>query len=220
MDKPADHAALLCRHDFAPHPAARLDEKQRAMLKRYGRWLEALAQGAIRPRTPDQERFVQTARGERAAESPFESAWLEHCRACDLDRGDRPPAVDPLETEGRLSRLAEARGAARALHAEYQAEREAVLEQVRGRLEALDRAYRDLLASADAEVARREDEVRQAVLRLGQTTQHPGVQAVFCRGRVSWDARGLERFAEDHPEVGEFRRVGAPSVRIVYREPK
>ena len=55
---------------------------------------------------------------------------------------------------------------------------------------------------------------RQAAVAYGSSFKHAGVHAVYVRGRVSWDAKGLESYADDHPEVREHRRVGEPSVSL------
>jgi hypothetical protein len=44
-----------------------------------------------------------------------------------------------------------------------------------------------------------------------------GIHAIYYRGRVMWDSRGLSSYAETHPEVLEFRRIGNPSVSIRYK---
>jgi uncharacterized protein YifE (UPF0438 family) len=218
MQRPREHTTLLCRHDFVAHPSGDFTGQERALLERYGRWLEALALGAIEPITEEQRRFVQVARGECPPLTSFEAAWTKECRA--RAAAGEPQRIGPLEAAGCLSRLAEAKTAAEALHAEHTAERNAILEQVRSQLEAVDQFYRELLHKADEEVAQRENEVRQVVLQLGESAQQGSVQAVYCRGRVTWDAQGLNRYIEDHPELAGFRRVGAPSIRICYRDPR
>jgi uncharacterized protein YifE (UPF0438 family) len=215
MPLPPEHSALLSQHDFVPEPGGDFDDKEKALLVRYGRWLEALASGVLAPITDEQKHFVQAARGESPPGSAFESAWLKHVRAA---QSGAKIQIGPMETDERLARLAEAKSAAAALHAEYDSERESILAQVRTQLEALGKAYVDLLRQADEEVSKRESEVREAVLLLGQSAQHGDVQAAFCRGRVTWDSKGLERYIEQNPDAAEFRRVGSPSVRITYRK--
>ncbi len=40
------------------------------------------------------------------------------------------------------------------------------------------------------------------------------LHAVFSQGRVTWDTKGLDRFALSHPEVVKFRKQGTPSVAL------
>jgi len=42
------------------------------------------------------------------------------------------------------------------------------------------------------------------VLLAGQSVKHEGVYAVYARGRVSWDGRGLSEYAQTHPDVQQF----------------
>lgn len=53
-----------------------LTEQQAKILHRHGSWMEQLALGALVPLTAEQEHFVKVARGEVAASSPHEHAWL------------------------------------------------------------------------------------------------------------------------------------------------
>jgi hypothetical protein len=218
MSTSPEHSAFLSRHDFVLPPGGDFDDKERALLTRYGRWLEALAEGTIPPLTEEQRHFVQAALGECPPRSAFEAAWLKQRQAREANRGSA--SIGPLEAAERVSRLAEAKKAAEALEAEYTIEREAILDQVRSRLTALDEAYSDLLRAAREEVSNQEETVRKAILLVGATAESAGVRAVWCRGRVSWDTAALDRYAADHPEVADFRRVGSPSVQIRYRDGK
>jgi hypothetical protein len=219
MGMPIDHAALLRQHDFVVPAGSGLDESERRLLLRYGRWLDALSSGLLQPLTPEQEHFVRVAHGTDAPGTEFERAWVkfEQSRSHAARAGgqDSPP-VGPLEVAGRCTQLAAARRDAAAVHAEYQQRREAVLELVRSQLEALDAEFAERRRTADEEVRRLEGEVKELVLHFGQTVKHEGIHAVYARGRVLWDNGGLSRYAEAHPELLEFRKVGAPSVSLRY----
>ena len=60
---PAAHQVYLQQADFVPECPTVFSAEEQATLARYGRWMEALASGAIAPSTPDQEHFVRAARG-------------------------------------------------------------------------------------------------------------------------------------------------------------
>jgi len=122
-----------------------------------------------------------------------------------------------MEVAGRCARLAQARHSESVVRAEYEQRREAVLEVVRAQLEALDSEFGELIHAAKDAVAQCEAEVREAVLQVGESVKQEGIHAVFVRGRVSWDSEALSRYAETHPEVKDFRSVGAPSVSIRYK---
>ncbi len=81
------------------------------------------------------------------------------------------------------------------------------------------------IADIQAEFAPREDSlattlteltanVKRLVAAYGQTVAGQHLQAVWVKGRESWDSRGLQGYARAHPEVLEFQKVGEPSVSI------
>jgi uncharacterized protein YifE (UPF0438 family) len=220
MGLPIDHAALLRQHDFVLPANNGLDERERLLLLRYGRWLEALSTGILQALTPEQEHFVRVARGDEEPISDFERAWvkLSQLRAQSGNTESlRSSCVGPLEVASRIERLAEAKRYVTELRDEYEHRRESVMEQIRTQLEALDAEFCDRLREADEEVSRLEDEVREAVREAGASVKHEGIHAIYMRGRVTWDSRGLSSYAETHPEVLDFRRVGNPSVSIRYK---
>jgi phage host-nuclease inhibitor protein Gam len=58
------------------------------------------------------------------------------------------------------------------------------------------------------------DTVKGEILTTGQTLSGEYHQAVFTKGRVSWDTKALDGYAAAHPEITIFRKEGAPSVSI------
>ena len=56
--------------------------------------------------------------------------------------------------------------------------------------------------------------IRESVLRYGTTIKGTNLQVVFIRGSVTWDSNSLEKYAELHPEILEYRKEGKPSVRF------
>src|SRR5690242_4795188 len=79
MSVPTAHLEYLRRRDYAlPSPGA-FTADEAATLVRFGRWMEALASGAIEPTTPEQRHFVEAARGAAEPETPFERAWAKLC---------------------------------------------------------------------------------------------------------------------------------------------
>src|SRR3954452_24366574 len=109
MGLPVDHARLLRQHDFHAPADAALEEPERVLLLRFGRWLEALASGALKPVTADQEHFVRVARGEDVPSNEFEHAWVKVAPAV--------PRARPRDVPGRLAQLAEAQAEAAAMRA-------------------------------------------------------------------------------------------------------
>jgi uncharacterized protein YifE (UPF0438 family) len=220
MGLPINHAALLRQHDFVIPANSELDERERLLLLRYGRWLEALSSGMIQALTPEQEHFVRVAQGNDEPVTEFERVWVKISRLRALSvTPDRfhPSCAGPLEAASRVAQLAAAKRRANSLHADYEQRRAQVMEQVRAQLEAVDAEFGERLREADEDVGRLEAEVKEGVRESGASVKHEGIHVIYMRGRVTWDSQGLSRHAEIHPEVLEFRRVGNPSVSIRYK---
>src|SRR5262249_25643081 len=135
MGAPQEHLAYLSRTGYTPRSPVALSEEEAAVLRRYGYWLEALASGAIAPTTPEQRHFVQAARGEAAPAPPLERVGA-NLRA-HLGAPAPGPAAHP-EPASKFEELAEARKYLDGLRKHVEAEREAILDAVRSKLEALD----------------------------------------------------------------------------------
>lgn len=58
------------------------------------------------------------------------------------------------------------------------------------------------------------EEIKNEVLSAGATVKGDYMMAVYNKGRVSWDTKGLDGFAIAHPEMAAFRKVGEPSITI------
>jgi uncharacterized protein YifE (UPF0438 family) len=203
MLHPPDHAALLARRDFVI-PPGEFTPAERELLTKYGRWLEALAVGAIAPTTPGQEQFVAVAQGQRAPETDFERAWTQLMRQ---------RATGDVVTR-TFQAFAQARADKAAVEAEYTNARAAVLAQVRDQLAAIDEQFAGRLADTAEAVTTAEQALRDLVLRLKRTFHLAGIRATYQGARVTWDTPKLDAYAEQHPEVLAFRKVGKPWVNL------
>lgn len=63
-------------YSIRPVMASRLRPEERAVLEKYGTWLEGLATGALEPMTDEQRRFVDVACGRAQARTLYERAWV------------------------------------------------------------------------------------------------------------------------------------------------
>jgi uncharacterized protein YifE (UPF0438 family) len=95
---PADHLVYLRRRPFALgcSPAIFPSDELEA-LSEYGNWLEALAAGAIRPMSPDQEHFLKVDREEAEPLTVCERAWvrLKGRRDYEQEQQMAPPTAPP-----------------------------------------------------------------------------------------------------------------------------
>ncbi|MBN9120494.1 MAG: DUF413 domain-containing protein [Planctomycetes bacterium] len=203
MLHPEDHAAYLAEHDFVTPPGD-FTPIEKELLTKYGRWMEALASGAIAPATPGQEQFVRVARGEGEPGTDFERAWTKVLK-------ERAVAEEVARS---FQAMREARAHASEVEAEYLAARQVVLAAVREQLDAVDATFAEQLQSANEGASAAEKAVRELVLKVGRSVNTAGIKAVYSSPRVTWDNTKLAAYAEAHPEVKEFRKVGKPSVSL------
>jgi hypothetical protein len=206
MDIPQEHLTYLRRTGYAAPRQAALTEAEAAILARYGYWMEALAGGLISPTTPEQSHFLQVARGEVVPQTPFERIWgkLVNLSVPTAPPGPvvnpRPDAwpattmADPADAQSKFEELAQVQAYASELRKRADAEREQVLDKVRAELQAIDAKYERALQEASQALKELEAEVKAEVLQEGRSVRVGPVQAVFYRGRVAWDPKGLERF--------------------------
>ncbi len=123
-----------------------------------------------------------------------------------------PPNPDGIAA--KLRRLAEVRTAADMTGAAYEARRAEILAKVQPELDALEAEYAPLLQTTGVYADRLIAEIKNDVRRHGSSVSAGTVQAVYARGRVLWDAKGLGQYAETHPDIAQYRRQGQPTVIV------
>ena len=114
----------------------------------------------------------------------------------------------------KLDELSELKAAADLTRIDYEARRAEILKAVQADLDELEAEYAPLLDTASDRIATLEGEIRQDVLAHGASVKGGRLQAVYVRGRVSWDTKALDVYTLSHPEVVSFRQEGAPSVSL------
>jgi hypothetical protein len=114
----------------------------------------------------------------------------------------------------RLEELSEMQAAVEVTRLDLEAKRAEILKSVQAELDALEDEYAPLLATAEARIEALKEEIKSEVLEHGASVRGGHLQAVYSRGRVTWDTHRLEDYANEHPEVNEFRREGSPSVSL------
>src|SRR5262249_32283607 len=189
----------------------------------------ALASGHIAPTTPEQVHFLQVVRGEVEAQTFFERVWTKlRNQQRELDsspiaqswHADRvaEAQVGHKENSTKFQELIDVRRYVEEIRQKMEAERAEVLTPVQAQLAAIETKYAQRIQEANEAIAELESEIKAEVLQLGQTVRMGDVQAIFYRGRVTWDSKGLSQYAQLNPEVQQFRKIGAPSVAIRYRK--
>lgn len=77
----------------------------------------------------------------------------------------------------------------------------------RERIEAQIESVTDILTE-------RITDVKDAVIVLGETVKGENLQAVWSKGKTSWNTNQLLGFAKAHKEVLEMKKEGNPSISI------
>ena len=125
--------------------------------------------------------------------------------------GTRPPKA---EIAAKLTRLADLQAALDLTRMDYESRRSELLKSVQAELDALEAEYDPLLEAAEQNAHALEAEIKNDVLLGGESVMTDAYQALYIKGRVTWDTRGMERYADAHPEVLRFRKQGDPSVSL------
>ncbi len=113
-----------------------------------------------------------------------------------------------------LEKLTETRAQLDLLRMDMQSPRAQILAPVQKELDALDIEYGPKLETAQNTEAVLVEQIKAAVLELGQSVKSDHLNAVYSEGRKSWDDRALTGYAMAHPELFAFRKVGEPSVSL------
>lgn len=125
--------------------------------------------------------------------------------------GEKPAREGVIQ---KLERLADLRAAVDVARMDYEARRAEVLKKVQAELDAVEAEFQPALEAAEANAASLEAEIKNDVLLRGESLRGGIYQAIYMKGRISWDSSGISDYARLHPEVLQFRREGQPSVTL------
>lgn len=119
---------------------------------------------------------------------------------------------DPVEL---LNRLAEYQAQRTVAELDKQALVDSVLTpEIKAKLADIDAEFADKVAAVDQNIADLTAQVKEAVIQNGASVKGSHLQAVYAKGRVSWNTKLLEGLAMVIPQVNEAKTVGDPSVSI------
>ncbi len=130
----------------------------------------------------------------------------------ELTKSGEKPAQEKVV--GKLQRLGDLRAAADLARMDYESKRAEVLKKVQAELDAIDVEFRPVLDAAEDNAAALEAEIKNDVLLRAESLRGGPYQAVYVKGRVSWDTKGVDEYARSHPDLLRFRREGQPSVTL------
>ena len=86
--------------------------------------------------------------------------------------------------------------------------------EIKAQIAEIEAEFSGPVQAVNDKAASLENEIRADVVTAGATVKGEYLQAVFTKGRVSWDTKALDGYAAAHPEITTFRKVGEPSVSI------
>jgi hypothetical protein len=100
-----------------------------------------------------------------------------------------------------------------------EAQKQSLIDQVippdlKARLNDIEAEFTQKAEAAASNIESLEAEIRAETLSHGETVRAAGIQAVWNKGRQSWDSKGLAGFSDAHPEILQFRKEGEPTVTI------
>ncbi len=127
------------------------------------------------------------------------------------ESGEKPREEQVVK---KLNRLGDLRAAVDLTRLDYEAKHAEILKTVQAELDAIDAEYKPLMDAAETNAAALEVEIKNDVLLNGQSIHSEIFQAIYTKGRVSWDNAGISEYARAHPEVLTFRKVGQPTVSL------
>lgn len=115
----------------------------------------------------------------------------------------------------KLNRLADFQAQRDYLNLQKQELIESVLPpEIKARIEEIEAEFSGRLEAVNANIEGLECDIKQDAVEEGATVQGQFLQAVWNRGRTSWDNVGLERYARMHPEILSYRKLGSPFIAI------
>jgi hypothetical protein len=114
----------------------------------------------------------------------------------------------------KLNELSDVQSALAVARLDYEARRTEMLKAVQTELDALAAEYQPLFDVSEERIAALSEAIKQEVTHHGASVKGAYLYAVYSRGRVTWDTKGLDRYAAEHPEVMRFRKQGHPTVSL------
>lgn len=114
-----------------------------------------------------------------------------------------------------LEELAEVRAGIDLLNADRAiAQAAAIPLEVQKTLADIEAEYEPVLIKGNEKAKALETKIKTAVLEHGASVKDAEIQAIYTKGRVTWNADALDGYAVNHPELFAFRKEGKPSVSI------
>jgi len=86
--------------------------------------------------------------------------------------------------------------------------------EVRDLIEKVEKDFQEKIKLLEDDITCLEEDIKVETVNCEASVKGMFLQAVFNKGIVSWNTKGLEQYAQSHPEVLDFRKQGNPFVSI------
>jgi hypothetical protein len=137
---------------------------------------------------------------------------LQYAALAELGKAAERPSEGHIAD--KLERLTNLEAAADLTRMDYEKKRAGIMKQIQADLDALEMEYQPLIEAAEKNIEALTVEIKNEVLLHGDSVQGGKFRATYVKGRISWDTRGMTKYAESHPDVLQFRKEGHPSVTL------
>lgn len=87
-------------------------------------------------------------------------------------------------------------------------------DEIKAKIAEIEAEFNGKGEAVSEKIAALESEIKEAVKLNGATVKGQFLQAVFTKGRVTWDSKSLDGYLKAHPELADFRKEGEPSVSL------
>ena len=120
-----------------------------------------------------------------------------------------------MTIQDKLEKLAEMQSHQDVIRLHYAALKATIIPpEIKAQLDEIDAEAQTALDALSGGIDSLTAEIKAEVITAGTTVKSEHLQAVYAKGRVSWDNKALDGYAVAHPEIGAFRKTGEPSVSI------
>lgn len=93
-------------------------------------------------------------------------------------------------------------------------EKDAIPKEVANTLLEIEAEYLPKQKAINQKIEELEARIKETVKKSRSTVKGGSLQAVFSKGRITWDSKGLDGLIVAVPQLSQFRKVGDSSVSI------
>jgi len=89
-----------------------------------------------------------------------------------------------------------------------------ITDEIKQQLKDIDAELKPDFEQIDNVINDLTQEIKESVVAHGESVKGEHMRASFIKGRVTWDSKKLEGYAQAHPEILAFRKEGKPYASI------